>query len=72
MVKCLFSTPLRGLQGFLNSVFKLAQLPLSRHRYSSISKRAKAANITFKAQNKENILHIVIDPTGFKVHGKGE
>ncbi len=28
MVKHVFSLPLRGLQGFINSIFKLAQLPL--------------------------------------------
>ncbi|ATF09048.1 Mobile element protein [Candidatus Enterovibrio altilux] len=28
MVKCAFLMPLRGLQGFINSAFKLAQLPL--------------------------------------------
>lgn len=28
MVKRVFSLPLRGLQGFINSIFKLAQLPL--------------------------------------------
>lgn len=41
MVKRVFSMPLRGLQGFINSVFKLARLPLSCPHYSCISKRAK-------------------------------
>ncbi|ATF09145.1 Mobile element protein [Candidatus Enterovibrio altilux] len=34
MVKCVFSMPLVGLQKFINSVFKLAQLPLSCSHYS--------------------------------------
>ncbi|ATF09271.1 hypothetical protein BTN50_0757 [Candidatus Enterovibrio altilux] len=28
MVKCIFSMPLRGLQGLMNFIFKLAQLAL--------------------------------------------
>lgn len=42
MVKCVFSMPLRALQGFIDSVFKLAQVPLSCPHYNCISKRAKA------------------------------
>ncbi len=52
MVKRVFSMPLRSLQGFINSIFKLAQLPLSCPHYSCISKRAKAVNVTFKTRKK--------------------
>ncbi len=38
MVKPVFSIPLRGLQGFINSIFKLAPLPLLYPHYSCISK----------------------------------
>ncbi|ATF10328.1 Mobile element protein [Candidatus Enterovibrio altilux] len=55
MVKCVFSMPLRGLQGFINSVFKLAQLLASYLHYSCISKRVKMINVTFKRKNKGSI-----------------
>ncbi len=48
MVKRVFSMPLRGLQGFMNSVFKLAQLPLLYPHYSYINKRAKTAMFRVK------------------------
>ncbi len=64
--------PLRGLQEFINSVFKLAQLPLSCPHYSCISKRAKTVNITFKPKAKRAIQHLAIDATALKVYGEGE
>ncbi|TPE53425.1 transposase, partial [Shewanella sp. LC2] len=48
MVKRVFSMPLRALQGFINSVFKLADIPLSCPHYTCISKRAKTVKIAFK------------------------
>ncbi len=72
MVKRVFSLPLRGLQGFINSIFKLAQLPLSCPNYSCISKRAKTVNVAFKTKTKGTIQHLAIDTTGLKVYGEGE
>lgn len=72
MVKRVFSLPLRGLQGFINSIFKLAQLPLSCPHYSCISKRAKTVNVAFKTKTKATIQHLAIDATGLKVYGEGE
>ncbi|MFQ6371681.1 transposase, partial [Shewanella sp. YIC-542] len=40
MVKRVFAMPLRALQGFINSVFQLAQVPLTCPHYTCISKRA--------------------------------
>ncbi|WP_425667491.1 IS5 family transposase [Vibrio tubiashii] len=72
IVKRVFSLPLRGLQGFINSIFKLAQLPLSCPHYSCISKRAKTVNVAFKTKTKGTIQHLAIDATGLKVFGEGE
>lgn len=72
MVKRVFSMPLRGLQGIINSIFKLAQLPLSCPHYSCISKRAKTVYIAFKTKAKGTIQHLAIDATGLKVYGEGE
>lgn len=53
----------RGLQGFIKSIFKLAQLPLSCPHYSCISKRAKTVNVAFKTKTKGTVVHLVIDAT---------
>ncbi len=58
MIKRVFSMPLRGLQEFINSIFKLAQLPLSCPHYSCISKRAKTVDVAFQTKTKGTILHL--------------
>ncbi|MCB2384868.1 IS5 family transposase, partial [Shewanella sp. SR1] len=72
MVKRVFSMPLRALQGFINSVFKLADIPLSCPHYTCISKRAKTVKIAFKTKTRGTIEHLAIDSTGLKVYGEGE
>jgi hypothetical protein len=48
MVKRIFSMPLRALQDFINSVFKLVNVPLLCPHYTCISKRAKTVSISLK------------------------
>lgn len=72
MVKRIFSMPLRASQGFIDSVFQLAQLPLCCPHYSCISRRAKNVEVSFKTKTKGPILHLAIDATGLKVYGEGE
>ncbi|ATF08902.1 Mobile element protein [Candidatus Enterovibrio altilux] len=72
MVRRLFSMSLSGLPGFINSVFKLAQLSLLCPHCSCISKQAKTVNIAFKTNIKGTIQYLAIDFTGLKVYGKGE
>ncbi len=72
MVKRIFSMPLRALQGFINSVFKLGEIPLSCQHYTCISKRAKTVNIAFKTKTRGAIEYLAIDSTGLKVYVEGE
>ncbi|EGU36720.1 transposase [Vibrio ichthyoenteri ATCC 700023] len=72
MVKRVFALPLRVLRGFINFIFKLAQLPLSCPRYSCISKRAKAVNVAFKIKTKGTIQYLAINATGLRVYGEGQ
>ncbi|EOX4789513.1 IS5 family transposase [Vibrio alginolyticus] len=72
MVKRIFSLPLRALQGLIDSVFRLAQIPLSCPHYSCISRRAKDVDVSFKTKTKGPIQHLAIDATGLKVYGEGE
>ncbi|CAI2322204.1 hypothetical protein IFVP182_C240032 [Vibrio parahaemolyticus] len=72
MVKRIFSMPLRASQGFMDPVFRLAQLPLRCPHYSCISRRAKDVDVRFKTKTKGPIQHLAIDATGLKVYGEGE
>lgn len=64
--------PLRALQGFLDSVFKLANIPLVIPHYTCISCRAKEVEVSFKTKTIGAIQHLAIDATGLKVYGEGE
>ncbi|ANS87813.1 IS5 family transposase [Vibrio parahaemolyticus] len=72
MVKRIFSLPLRALQGFIDSVFRLANVPLVCPHYTCISRRAKDVEVNFKASSRGAIQHLAIDATGLKVYGEGE
>ncbi|MEA5239112.1 IS5 family transposase, partial [Vibrio parahaemolyticus] len=64
--------PLRALQGFLDSVLKLANIPLVCPHYTCISRRAKEVEVSFKTKTRGTIQHLAIDATGLKVYGEGE
>ncbi len=72
MVKRVFSMPLRALQGFLDSVFKLANIPLICPHDTCINRRAKEVEISFKTKTRSAIQYLAIDATGLKVYGEGE
>ena len=71
MVNCIFSLPLRSLQGFIDSIFSLMNVPLRSPNYSSISKRANTVEIKYRNLSRGAIRHIAIDSTGLKVFGEG-
>ncbi|MPS31892.1 MULTISPECIES: IS5 family transposase [unclassified Salinivibrio] len=72
MVKGIFKLPLRALQGFLDSIFGLMDVPLKSPSYSCISKRAKTVEVNYRLPSRGPIAHVVIDATGLKVFGEVE
>lgn len=72
MLKAVFKLPLRALEGFINSLFKLMKVPLQSPDYSCISKRAKTVEIKYRIPSHGPVAHLVIDATGLKVYGEGE
>ncbi|EKS7764879.1 IS5 family transposase [Edwardsiella ictaluri] len=72
VVKCVFRLTLRAAQGFIDSIFTLMGVPLRSPDYTSVSKRAKSVNVSFKTPTRGEIAHLVIDSTGLKVFGEGE
>ncbi|MEZ8843907.1 IS5 family transposase [Vibrio splendidus] len=72
MIKGIFSLPLRALQGFIDSIFELLEVPLTPPDYTCISKRSKTVQVKYRNKSRGAIRHIAIDSTGLKVFGEGE
>ncbi len=64
--------PLRALQGFINSLFQLANILLTCLHYSCISRRTKQVKVSFETMTRGVIQHLANDATGLKVYGEGE
>ncbi len=67
MVKRVFSMPLRALQDFIDSVFRLADVPLVCLHYTCISRRAKDVEISFKPSTRGTIQHLAIDTSTHEI-----
>ena len=72
VIKRVFRLTLRAAQGFIDSIFTLINVPLRCPDYTSVSRRAKSVNVSFKTSTRGEIAHLVIDSTGLKVFGEGE
>ncbi|WP_446925715.1 transposase [Klebsiella pneumoniae] len=48
LIKRVFRLTLRTAQGFIDSIFALMDVPLRCPDYTSVSKRAKSVNVSFK------------------------
>jgi len=76
-IRQVYRLPLRQCQGFINSLFKIKNLPISSPDYSTLSKRLKELNIKspkYKNTDRpDDTVHaIAIDSTGLKRFGRGE
>jgi hypothetical protein len=67
-----FNLPLRGLQGFAQSLFSLKNLDLVVPSYTQICRRAQTLSIDIDRLCKGSPKHIILDSTGLKVYGEGE
>lgn len=73
MIKAVFRTTLRALQGFIRSIFQFAKLQLECPHYSVFSRRAKDLKIPLRTPLKPGEkLNVIFDSTGIKVFGEGE
>ncbi len=52
-----FRLTLRAAQGFIDSIFTLMNVPLRCPDYTSVSKRAKSVNVSFKTPTRGEIAH---------------
>jgi len=73
LIKAVFRTALRALQGFIGSLIKILGLELVCPHYSVFSRRAKELQIPLRRLLKpDEKLNVVFDSTGLKVFGEGE
>lgn len=73
MIKAVFRTALRALQGFIRSIIKCLGLGLICPHYSVFSRRAKDLRIPLRRLLKPGEhLNVIFDSTGVKVFGEGE
>jgi hypothetical protein len=76
-IRQVYHLPLRQTQGFINSLFKLLNVPLLCPDYTVLSRRLRALNIKVpryrNTDKPEDGVHaIAIDSTGLKRFGRGE
>ena len=73
IIKAVFRTALRALQGFIGSLIRILGLDLACPHYSVFSRRAKGLQIPLRRLLKPGEkLNVVFDSTGVKVFGEGE
>jgi hypothetical protein len=72
-LRLIFKQPLRQIQGFLESVFRLMDTKLDIPDYSTISRRGKVVTIADDVKQTEpDGINLIIDSTGLKIYGAGE
>ena len=73
MIRAVFHTALRFLQGFIDSIIRILGLDLVCPHYSVFSRRAKGLQIPLRKLLKPGEkLNVIFDSTGVKVFGEGE
>jgi IS5 family transposase len=67
-----FRMPLRGTQGFVNSIFELLKSDLQCPDYSTLCRRRGDLTVKITPRKATEPMVIAIDSTGLKVYGEGE
>ncbi|WP_454727782.1 MULTISPECIES: IS5 family transposase [Cupriavidus] len=71
-VKQVYRLPLRALQGFAQSLSRLAFPALPVPNYTTLSRRAQDLAVVLPVVRSGEPLHLVVDSTGVKLFGEGE
>lgn len=72
IVRSVFHLPLRGLQGFLESLVCILHLVITIPSYTQICRRAKGLGKKLNNLSSKEPKDLVFDSTGLKVYGEGE
>ena len=72
-LRLVFKLPLRQVEGFVNSLFSMMELPLRSPDHTTLSRRNKTLMPTINpALSGKGPLDIVVDSTGLSIHGEGK
>jgi hypothetical protein len=71
-IGAVFGLPLRGCQGFVDSLFALLRSELRCPDYSTLCRRREDLSISIPQRKAAEPLVIAIDSTGLKIYGEGE
>lgn len=72
LLKTVYHLPLRGAQGFVESILKLMGLSWPVPHYSTLSRRQVGLQLEMSRLRHGEAIHLVVDSTGCKVYGEGE
>ena len=72
LLKAVYHLPLRGAQGFVQSILKLMDLSWPVPHYSTLSRRQVGLELVVPRVGCGEAIHLVVDSTGCKVYGEGE
>lgn len=70
-IQKLFHLPLRAVEGFVGSVFRMTNISLDVPDYSTLSRRADGLTVLLVKRKKEKTI-LIVDGSGAKVFGEGE
>lgn len=73
MLRLHYKLSLRSMEGFVNSLFALLNLPLTCPDYTLFSKgRGRGLQVAIPRRLPDGPVNVVVDSTGLKVFGEGE
>jgi hypothetical protein len=70
-IQKLFHLPLRAVEGFVGSVFRMTHVSLDVPDYSTLSRRSDGLTVLLAKRKKEKTI-LIVDGSGAKVFGEGE
>ena len=70
-IQKLFHLPLRAVEGFVGSVFRMTRVSLDVPDYSTLSRRSDGLTVLLAKRKKEKTI-LIVDGSGAKVFGEGE
>jgi IS5 family transposase len=71
-LKALYRYAGRQIEGFVESIFTLMNIPLAVPDHSTLCRRMKTLEIEIPLRPTDKARHVVVDSTGVKVYGEGE
>jgi len=72
VLRSIYHLPLRGLEGFITSLFQMMQSTLPVPCYTQICRRAAHLGKSLAQLSHKQATDVVFDSTGVKVYGEGE